>query len=189
MNKLILPFALLSSLLTTNAAPIYFPTTDSWCDIVQVEINYTTARTAAEATSYLGRTGRLATINSQEENDFLVNSVMPLTGQGFWLGATQTGGGYEPSDGWGWTTGEPWSYTNWAAGEPNNSGGGHEDFLEIYPSGGFGKWNDLREDATYYTACYLIEYAPVPEPNSFALIGLGTAVLFVWRRNDSPRES
>ena len=49
----------------------------------------------------------------------------------YWLGGFQdlTSPNYsEPSGGWTWVTGEPWSYTNWFPGEPNNTGGG-EDYL------------------------------------------------------------
>jgi len=40
----------------------------------------------------------------------------PSLGQTVWLGGTDEG-----SEGdWRWVTGEPWAYTNWAAGQPNN---------------------------------------------------------------------
>ena len=39
---------------------------------------------------------------------------------------------------WTWITGEPWAYTNWNHGEPNNLG--DEDCLDSY---GDGLWNDM----------------------------------------------
>ena len=58
----------------------------------------------------------------------------------------------EPAGGWRWVTGEPWGYTNWNGGEPNNAGG-IEDFLQWYSSG---VWNDLPGAATI--TGYLVEF-------------------------------
>ena len=72
--------------------------------------------------------GHLATPTSGNENQFIVPLanhpeawVADCCGNtgGPWLG------GYQPLDAdpsapWKWVTGEPWSWTGWAAGEPNN---------------------------------------------------------------------
>jgi len=67
--------------------------------------------------------------------------------------AASASGGREPSGGWGWTTGEPWVWTNWYPGEPGNSDG-REDHLELIgrghaegheslgKPGGLWLWND-----------------------------------------------
>lgn len=83
----------------------------------------------------------LATITSQEEQDF-VTEVMTNTGLSFqfWIDRYQDIPKPEadPSAGWNWVTGEPWSYTNWNSIEPNNAGG-FEDHLAM---DGFRGWND-----------------------------------------------
>tara|TARA_B100000427_G_scaffold322404_1_gene324354 strand:- start:381 stop:2528 length:2148 start_codon:yes stop_codon:yes gene_type:complete len=59
----------------------------------------------------------LVAINSEEENNFLMESV---PGEPAWIGL------HAPDSDWSmvdsWTNGEPITYTNWAPNEPNNSG-------------------------------------------------------------------
>jgi hypothetical protein len=68
--------------------------------------------------------GYLVTVTTQAEQDFVwtrFGAALPTVGaQGLWLGASD-----EDSDGrWKWVTGEAWRYSNWAAGEPDDGGGG-----------------------------------------------------------------
>lgn len=73
--------------------------------------------------------GYLATVTSQEEQKYVTSK-----GAYAWLGAAD-----ETQEGaWKWITGEPWSYTNWSGGEPNDLNGG-EDCLHLWPDG---TWND-----------------------------------------------
>lgn len=81
----------------------------------------------------------LVTINSAEENQF----VFDLYPDGM-LGATDE----EVEGDWRWVTGEPFDYTNWAVGEPNDCGGPGcptEDYLVFAESGGslVPEWNDV----------------------------------------------
>jgi len=77
---------------------------------------------AAAAASAMG--GHLATIHSAAENEF----VFALTGDsskwpnyvGPWIGGFQPEGSCEPACGWRWVNGEPWDWTNWIPGEPND---------------------------------------------------------------------
>ncbi len=82
----------------------------------------------------------LATITSAEEQFFVTNLVMYNSPGELWLGALQVP--WDEPDaaaGWTWVTGEPWSYTNWASGEPNDAGvPGSEQQLALE----FGAWND-----------------------------------------------
>jgi hypothetical protein len=79
--------------------------------------------------------GHLATLTSAEEDSWLWNNL-GVSGQDIWLGGTD-----EVTEGvWQWITGEPWSYTNWGPGEPDNGAIGQNDLIywSAYPS----QWGD-----------------------------------------------
>ena len=59
--------------------------------------------------------------------------------KGFWLGLFQDPDATEPTGGWQWLSGAPYTYANWISGEPNDSGG-VEDRAEVTPNSG--QWND-----------------------------------------------
>jgi len=83
--------------------------------------------------------GHLATITSAAENDFVWARVRDAPGAfggfslGPWLGGVQDPKGVEPDGGWGWDTGEPWAFTSWRPGAPNEDTEG-EDYLAAYGS-------------------------------------------------------
>ena len=82
----------------------------------------------------------LATITSQQENDFIRYSIDTLNRSGVWIGLTD-----EQEEGnWQWVNGEEVSYANWNDGEPNNSGG-DEHYGELVTYNG--RWNDLPNDS------------------------------------------
>jgi hypothetical protein len=85
----------------------------------------------------------LATITSAAENEFVRRlAEQHRVGNGPWLGGFQTNGRDEPAGNWRWVTDEPFRYTNWAGGEPNNGlGNGQEAFLLMFGNG-LGIWND-----------------------------------------------
>lgn len=102
-----------------------------------------TSRTWADARVHAASLGaHLATVTSAAENAF-VNSVRAASGLDRpWLGGFQDLAApdhSEPAGGWRWVTGEPWSFTAWAGGEPNNQG--NEHWLHYGSNSGF--WNDL----------------------------------------------
>ncbi|MBN1212207.1 MAG: thrombospondin type 3 repeat-containing protein, partial [candidate division Zixibacteria bacterium] len=74
-----------------------------------------------EKEGWLG--GHLATITSQEENDFVKNNIItglddqPTVLDQFWMG-----GYFVERNIWKWINGEPFVYENWAPEEPNNIG-------------------------------------------------------------------
>ena len=77
----------------------------------------------------------MVSIHSAEEHQF----VAGLGGGLLWLGGRRDS---ENREDWVWSDGAPWSYINWAEGEPNNHLGRNEDCALIYPD--FGKkWNDF----------------------------------------------
>jgi hypothetical protein len=91
--------------------------------------------------------GHLATITSAAENAFVssVANVGPIAPCHF--------GGVKLKGAWTWITGEPWGYSNWYIGEPNNQGG-HENWLLFYSASGF--WNDMEPN---YVAEWLVEWS------------------------------
>ncbi|MBR8828699.1 MAG: hypothetical protein DSM107014_12500 [Gomphosphaeria aponina SAG 52.96 = DSM 107014] len=83
--------------------------------------------------------GNLVTINSAEENQFLVDTFG--TTEAFWIGLNDV----ENEGVWKWVSGEEVTYTNWHPGEPNNALN-IEDYAHInlpWVSNSSGKWNDF----------------------------------------------
>lgn len=73
--------------------------------------------------------GYLATITDATENQFIWDTLGAGSPQAMWLGATDEG-----SEGqWTWVTGEPFTWSHWADGEPNNVCRG-EDYMQLIPS-------------------------------------------------------
>lgn len=97
---------------------------------------WTNARAACQAMG-----GYLVTVTTAAENNFIFN----LWPSG-WIGLTD-----EVNEGqWRWVTGEPYSYTSWNPGEPNNAG--NEDYVQFV---GAGRWNDLPNNQSLP---YVIEF-------------------------------
>lgn len=165
------------------AAPLYFATTDSYYDVIFTGVDWNSARTAAAGSSFLGRSGQLASVTSQAENDFIVQNFLSPGGFGFtaWIGGYQPSGDIGgPAGGWAWLSNEAWSFTNWLPGEPNNTGG-TENFLQLCSPVQGGQWNDHDAGGVGTSQGYVIEYA-VPEPSSLALGGMAAVVVLVRRR-------
>ena len=99
-----------------------------------------------EAKAYCERQGaHLATITSAEEQE-VVTTLLVSTGakKNYWLGGTKE------NDQWKWVTGESFSYTHWATGEPNLA---TENFIEMIGknNGHYstpGVWDDINNDGT-----------------------------------------
>ena len=98
------------------------------------------------------RGAHLVTLTSSEENAFAAN----LAPGDFLLGGYQdvTSTSYsEPSGGWRWVTNEPWVFTAWNPGEPQNGGwpdlrGEHYLAWWRYGSPTNPLWNDVGNDMT-----------------------------------------
>ncbi len=156
-------------------------------------IDWFSARDAAEAQSFGSSNGHLATITSQEENDFILNNIESLIPKpcsdndvpcDIWIGGTRDTSQPPSPLAWEWVTGEPFTYANWAEGEPDEPG--VEDCIYFQ---GDGFWDDedcLDTNDVFY---YLIEYEevsnPIPTMNEWGMIitvvGLGLIGLFVIR--------
>jgi hypothetical protein len=94
---------------------------DHWYGVIPLEIYWEDARDMAAGMMIDGMAGYLATVTSQEENDFIFNDVIdtlrnPSILDEYWLG------GFDIGSEWIWITGEPWVFENWSTGEPNNVG-------------------------------------------------------------------
>jgi hypothetical protein len=136
----------------------------------------------------ISKGGTLATITSAEENSFVFALTDSTTywypfsdtaAIGPWLGGFQPDGSPEPAGGWKWVTGEPFVYTNWAAGQPDNFSA--EDHLQFY--GNVGRtptWNDLQANGGVLPTSYVVEY--VPEPASATIVCAASLLLFHRRR-------
>jgi len=133
-------------------------------------INWTDARAAAKLRTFNGLTGYLANLTSTNESTFIQSKLsvngwigasdQAVEGQWRWMDGPEAGlqfyqgavGGANVSGGAGQVTS---AYSNWAAGEPNDSGG-NED--AAYAIGG-GSWNDYP--TTTSVAAYIVEYGGV----------------------------
>jgi hypothetical protein len=126
-------------------------------EYVRAPGTWTDANTAAQLRSFRGVAGHLATITSGAENDVVASlRFNPSNDLRGWIGLTDSG--TEGTFLWG--TGETLSFSNWAAGEPNNGVQNGvpdppgEDFVEIFASSG---WND-NVDNTAPNQGYVVEY-------------------------------
>lgn len=138
------------------AQPVQWPGNGHWYEVVVVDdpISWPDAQAAAVASG-----GYLATLTSAEENQFVYDLIPPEAwyyhnewAQGPWLGATDVA----TEGAWEWVTGEPWNYTNWLGGQPDNWW--EEDHLCFWSVGTPGStWNDARAPQTWIYS-YIIEY-------------------------------
>ena len=148
--------------------PIESPVNGHYYEIVisaTGAVDWAEARDAAAGMTFNGMPGHLATFTSAAEEDWVIANFGAIgTDDHIWIGATD-----EATEGtWVWITGEPWSHTNWAMGEPN--GGSEENCLEY--TDGEAAWND--ESCISSRRMFLVEYGvdPVPTLPFWALAGL-----------------
>lgn len=138
------------------------------------------AKAAAEASTYGGVNGYLATITNQAENDFILARI----NQSGWIGATDLSVEGE----WRWATGPEantqfWQgigaanggyavggqFSYWNTGEPNDFAGA-EDCAQIsFLPGSNGRWNDTGCGST--AAKYVVEYGA---PNALPTVASTT---------------
>ncbi|MCC9168689.1 Ig-like domain-containing protein [Pontibacter harenae] len=129
-------------------------------------ISWTAARDAAASKTFFGLTGYLATITSQNENDFIRDK---LSSDGWIGGSDDPAAISNASEGnWYWATGPErgtpistgnntpvlaGAYMNWSPIEPNNSN--NEHYMQLY-SRQDGTWNDLANTFSMYG--YVVEF-------------------------------
>jgi len=167
--KMLRPFALSALLLTAGSAYALDPTgvTGDFGGHHYIELQASTWDDAEAAAVAMG--AHLVAVNSAAENNFLISTFG--TSHSLWIGLARTTDG-GPT--FAWTNGDAVTYTNFAGGEPNNFGG-HENAVHTYTDG---TWNDLPSGSDYSGPKYgVVEIAPVPEPESYAMLVAGLAML------------
>ena len=122
--------------------------------------------------------GHLATITSQEEDDFLSNLAVNT----YWLGGTD-----RDSEGeWRWIIGESFDYQNWEYGQPDDSLDNNEG-CENYLCGNFPNWNDYPGNYLFpfvcefesESGCSLMLSASVSGRTENSLEGLATVDVYI----------
>lgn len=96
------------------------------------------ASTYDEAVQYCNsKGGYLATLTSQEENDFVYSYISQQGCESAYFGLSDS----ENEGHWEWCTGEPLNYTNWHSGEPSSENS-NEHYALLYYKYSDGTWND-----------------------------------------------
>ena len=156
-------FALFGIALHAGANPILNPLNGHYFDAISVPegIDWYDANIQAEAMSFMGVSGYLAVTATPGELDFIMSRFPQACSNLYWLGGFQPEGSPEPAGNWQWVNGEPWSYTNWGSGQPNNYADS-EDGLRF--SGTSVHWNDISRYNTGSKG-FVVEFeAPIPNP-------------------------
>jgi hypothetical protein len=158
--------------LTTCSAlnvPIQWKESDGgnghWYAVMSFKGNWEAAKIDAESRTYQGMQGYLATITSAEENEFVLNELCPAV---CFIGGYQINPDSAPDRSWTWVTDEPWWYTDWKVGEPNDfSTALAETYLQYWYYDQNGTWNDIHGN---YQSNYIIEYGTPEIPTALPAI-------------------
>jgi hypothetical protein len=140
---------------------------DHWYGVIPEKLYWVEADLKAKTFMQGGYTGYLATVTSPIENQFITDQVLDGAFQdnrfdNFFVGGRDIAGT------WQWITGEPFAYTNWAAGEPNNVGietalamyGHYDTYSHAIP----GTWNNCLPDGAVnqlHRYWSVVEFGPI----------------------------
>lgn len=96
--------------------------------------------------------GRLAVINSAEENKFVIGLIKKSRVVEAWLGATD-----EKKEGeWVWVTGKKMTYSNWERTQPNNKGGVEHYLILVLAQNG--QWSDQPDKSTQHKPGFVCQW-------------------------------
>lgn len=182
IHKLVAVALALSASFSAIAAPSTWISNGHQYEVIaSPSTSWDDARTAAMG---LGSGWDLATITSLGEQNFITSLIGPANGNliEYYIGGTYSAGA------WGWVTNEAFSFTYWGGGEPNcNACEPHIALDGRYNFPNWG-WNDYTGAGSTFVAGYVVEHtAPVPEPETYAMMLAGLGLLgFAARRKRAP---
>jgi hypothetical protein len=208
MNRVLITFfvAVFAIHEQASAGPVQWKIEDGgnghWYELVMPEsylnsLTWTEAKALAESSG-----GYLATVTSQEENDFLESQFASQLFDNGGEGTPPQGSTYAwiglysptPNSDFQWVTGEPLSYLNWAPGEPSLFGTDQWQYVHYWTRSHFGSgpswlWNNDDDQGFEVMARqnnygYIVEI--VPEPSSVLLMTSG-AIAMLWISTKSSR--
>lgn len=128
------------------AEPVQWDCNGHWYEYLPELVAWEDAQIIASCREWAGQPGYLVTLTTEQENAFVYNHVLggdaPAPEGDPWLGGYQNSSASDRPDNWHWVTEEPWRWTNWTPGEPNDYDElWGEMYLQFTPQGG-GTWND-----------------------------------------------
>lgn len=118
---------------------------------------------------FLGIDWHLATITSQEEQDWLVENILSGNSGEYWIGGLEYPP-INPENSWLWVTEEVWDFTAWGNGEPNDKINIANYQYAACNSNGYWFVGGIRNIDGFIAEK---DSAPVPEPASMLLFGIG----------------
>jgi hypothetical protein len=148
------------------AAPVLNPDNGHYYDYITTTMTWDQARADAATRTYLGNQGYIASVTSLTEAQFInsafITGKMAGTHTGPWVGAWQRSQNSGPLNDWYWSSGEPFSFGEWAAGEPNDWKAVDENGIHFMRELG---WNDRPRNMAVNG--YIVEYG-APEGYTLA---------------------
>jgi hypothetical protein len=164
---------------TPGFAQVLNPANGHYYRLIKGVFNWDAANADANAASYEGELGHLATVTDAAENLFLTSTYGSTALHLHWLGGFQPVGSPEPGGGWSWVTGEPFVFQNWEPGEPNNYGNENRIIFDHGVHADGKAWNDIT--GTGVANGYVLEFDVIPEPVAAAIAAIGGLFLFFRR--------
>ena len=165
-----------------DAGPTYYDGTGHWYELVETSspLMWDEAKELAEDAG-----GHLATLALEPESEWVIHTLLGSMRNNEYNGAPYLGGYQDPWDhpnaaeNWHWVTDEPWDYTDWVSGDPNDHS--EPEWVLTGQSYGFRwGWQDVwqwEEEPYEGFHDYVVEYDanPIPAPGALvlALVGVG----------------
>jgi len=148
----------------SNHSPIYTFNNSSY-QVVNLGMNWYDAKAYAEAVG-----GRLASITSQAEQDFIQSLLSRYgTQNSYWLGGYWIGNTSNPATDFHWLSGEPATFSAWAPGQPDAGGASNQAIAFVRQGHPGWDWENMWDD--------LVRFPNTDNPNyTFNIQNLGFIV-------------